>query len=49
MAYDDYQNAANELLDEMVKKGFGKRPVIYFEGVIFSYFNAIKDAKCLFE
>ena len=37
MAYDDYQNAAYELLYEMVKKGFGKRPVIYFEDKTWTY------------
>ncbi len=37
LAYPNRMNAAVVLLDEMVAKGFGERPVLYYEGAVWSY------------
>ena len=36
-AYDNYQNAATELLDNMVAGGFSERPVLHYENKSWTY------------
>ena len=36
-AYKNYQNAATELLDNMIAGGFGGRPVLHYEDKSWTY------------